>query len=334
MGTNKWEQILINACNLYDLGLKGIVCIVPRSEMSSLVIDESSEATCLQIFGGTVVAEFYDPYDNVDMVSVLFYGPSGCFDVPEAVVDFVDDGDSRKVSDVQLWRQKLVTPSASTHTPNGQGLEYVPGMSDAGALSGDIDKLEALELTPNSKKWFLVPDVAIRELGLDCDFSFKEFSALPSEKRFAPEMWNSPTTQLPGVEWKGKKPGLKDPLSECTYPIHFFMLFWPSDLSEQIVRMTNLYATMPGGEGGTKGSQSWTRLSQSKQLTFFGILMFMALKEVPSIRVHWSKGSDLLRTYSAIVNTMSRIRFESIIRCIHLIDNKDLVSGKDDPGYS
>jgi hypothetical protein len=59
-------------------------------------------------------------------------------------------------------------------------------------------------------------------------------------------------------------------------------------------------------------------------LSFFGVLMLMALKKVPFVRLHWSrKYSDLFRT-PVICNAMSRNRFEDILKCIHLVDNKEV----------
>ena len=316
---------------LYDLGMRGRVCIVPRVELQSLIIDASSAAMSLESFWGTVVAEFYDPHEAIDMLSILLYGPWGCFDVPEAVVEFVDDGDTRTVSELQLWGQELPSPALSDRTASADDPDYLPGLSGSPACSGD--KLESLELTPKSRKWFVAPEMATRELGLDCEMSFQEFSELPPERRFAAEMWNSPSSQLPQVQWTGEQSGLKDPLTQCTNPVHFFMLFWPSSVLVQIVRMTNLYAASSNAEGGTKGGQKWRPLVISELLTFFGVLMLMSLKRVPHQRLHWSKGLDLFRT-PAISDAMSRIRFESIIRCIHLVDNKDVVIDKDNPEYS
>jgi hypothetical protein len=71
------------------------------------------------------------------------------------------------------------------------------------------DGLENLILTPNNKKWFLASDAPTHEFGLDCNLTFEEFSAMPVEKRFAAEMWNSLASQLPPVEWKGGTAGLK-----------------------------------------------------------------------------------------------------------------------------
>ena len=174
---------------LFDLGLRGKMCIVPRHELPELLIDESLAAFSLDRFWGTVVAKFYDLLEAIDMISVLLSGPWGCFDVPKAVVEFVDDSDdTRRVSEVQLWGQQLQTPNASSFGTRSSGLEYVPGLSSSCHESSEVDKLERLTLTPQTKKWFFSSSVTMQELGLDCPLSFEDFSKLQLPKRFAAEM--------------------------------------------------------------------------------------------------------------------------------------------------
>jgi hypothetical protein len=126
------------------------------------------------------------------------------------------------------------------------------------------------------------------------------------------------------MEWTGGAEGMRDLLSDCTCPLDFFLLFWPVDILRTIVQMTNLYAASRYDDGSIRGSHRWYRLTISKLLSFFGVLMLMALKKVPFVRLHWSrKYSDLFRT-PVIRNAMSRNRFEDILKCIHLVDNKEV----------
>lgn len=135
------------------------------------------------------------------------------------------------------------------------------------------------------------------------------------------------------MQWKGDFLGLKDPLTDCTNTVDFFMLFWPAEILCRIVRMTNLYATAPDTNGGLRRGHSWYPLTQCELLCFFGVLILMALKKVPNTRLHWSKSHDLFRI-PVVANAMSRLCLESIIRCIHLVDNKELVNDKDDSDFS
>ena len=61
--------------------------------------------------------------------------------------------------------------------------------------------------------------------------------------------------------------------------------------------------------------------------------MVMALKKVPQTRLHWSKNNEVWRT-PAIAKCMSRNRFESIAKCVHLVDNETIVQDKSDSAYS
>jgi hypothetical protein len=98
--------------------------------------------------------------------------------------------------------------------------------------------------------------------------------------------------------------------------------------------MTNLNAASKYDDGSTCGSHIWYRLTILELLSFFGVLMLMALKKVPSIHLHWSrKYSDFFHTL-VIRNAMSRNRFEDILRCIHLVDNKEVCTDKSNPRYN
>lgn len=69
--------------------------------------------------------------------------------------------------------------SVSDHNGSGYASEYLPGHSGLAATSSEFDKLKELELTPNSKRWFINSEALTRELGLDSDLPFEDFSTLP-----------------------------------------------------------------------------------------------------------------------------------------------------------
>jgi hypothetical protein len=252
------------------------------------------------------------------MISVLLYGPWGCYDIAEAVVEFIEFGDIRKCPPLQIWGRNLPSIQLASTSGSDDDSEYLPGDSYSPRSFGDLEKLESMDLTPNSRKWFINNDNLTSELGIQSNMSFEDFSALSPEIRFAADMWNSPATSLPSISWRGSTPGLKVPLDHCHEPIDFFMLYWPVNILQRIVKITNLYATNHQENGGTKGGVSWFSITQSELLCFFGILMLMTLKKLPNTRLHWARAGDLFRTDS-IANIMSRGRFESIIRCILLL---------------
>lgn len=180
---------------LHDLGCMGRCVIVPKCELPNLIIPVDCDACYLDMFWGTVVEEYYDPLLAIEMFRILLFGPWGTHNVPEAVCKFVDENSVYgKVSEIQLWGSRLRTPSPSNQDTSD--CSYIPGQ-DSPQESNDIDKLDNLELTPNSHKWFLSNSNPSNELGLECNLSFHEFSNLPPRDRFAEGMWNSPSTNLP-----------------------------------------------------------------------------------------------------------------------------------------
>jgi len=57
----------------------------------------------------------------------------------------------------------------------------------------------------------------------------------------------------------------------------------------------------------------------------------MGLKEFPHIRCYWDRKP--FYNCPLISEAMSRKRFEAITRCLHLVNNNDLVTDKEDPSY-
>lgn len=81
----------------------------------------------------------------------------------------------------------------------------------------------------------------------------------------------------------------------------------------------------------TNGRRNWTPLDMEELLAWFGILILMGIKEFPHIRCYWS--SPEFYNCPLISEVMSRQRFEAIIRCIHLVNNDDVVTDKNSPQF-
>jgi len=63
------------------------------------------------------------------------------------------------------------------------------------------------------------------------------------------------------------------------------------------------------------------------------VLIFTTIKKLPHIKFHGFKSIDLFGT-SMITNSMIRSRFEDIFKYIHLVDNKSIITNKDDSIYN
>ena len=81
--------------------------------------------------------------------------------------EFVEDGESCKVSDLQLWGRRLIIPPCSDQSGMGYDSKYFLGLGSSVGHLSEADGLENLILTPNNKKWFFASDASTRDLGLD-----------------------------------------------------------------------------------------------------------------------------------------------------------------------
>lgn len=96
--------------------------------------------------------------------------------------------------------------------------------------------------------------------------------------------------------------------------------------------MTNLYATTLTDNGATKGRKHWRLVSMPKLLAWYGVCILMGCNRVPNTRLHWSRYNEYFWS-QYIMNVMSRNRFEAIFRCLHLVDNDEVVPNKSDARY-
>lgn len=81
----------------------------------------------------------------------------------------------------------------------------------------------------------------------------------------------------------------------------------------------------------TNGRSDWTPICEEELLAWFGILILMGLKEFPHIRCYWAKKP--FYNCPVISEVMTRRRFEAIIRCVHLVNNEDVVTDKSSPEF-
>lgn len=81
----------------------------------------------------------------------------------------------------------------------------------------------------------------------------------------------------------------------------------------------------------TNGRHNWIDLTEPELLCWFGILILMGLKVLPHRRLYW----DMRHFYGCplISQAMPRQRFEAIVRCIHLVDNSELVTDSTSTGF-
>ncbi|XP_066451236.1 protein lin-9 homolog isoform X3 [Eleutherodactylus coqui] len=115
--------------------------------------------------------------------------------------------------------------------------------------------------------------------------------------------------------------------------IDFFKFYFTDDFIELMVAQTNLYAKQFLAQNPTSvyaQHRGWTPVNTMEMEKFWGLLLNMGLLKKPSIGDYWS--SDTLYHILLFHMTMSRMRFEAILRFLHYNDDKQCPS-QDDPGF-
>jgi hypothetical protein len=101
------------------------------------------------------------------------------------------------------------------------------------------------------------------------------------------------------------------------------------------VRLQNScrYARQPSSVNPqvTNGRQSWIDLEKGELLCWFGILILMGLKDEPSVRRYWA--TIPFFNCPLVSQAMSHSRFEAIMRCVHLVNNEDLIQDPKDRAF-
>lgn len=70
------------------------------------------------------------------------------------------------------------------NSSSSDGSDYVPSEASSPTSSSDLKKINFMELTPSSKRWFMDNEYIPQKLGIDYDLCFQYFNALPLETRF------------------------------------------------------------------------------------------------------------------------------------------------------
>ena len=120
--------------------------------------------------------------------------------------------------------------------------------------------------------------------------------------------------------------GLVDNMKRFIDPYHYFQNFWTHDILVRLCKCTNIYASK------CPVIRKWTPMCVDEMRVSLGACIMMGLKKISSYRLHWSK--KLPWRTQEITMAMTRKRYEAIVRCLHLVDNNEVVTDKTQPGYS
>ena len=109
-------------------------------------------------------------------------------------------------------------------------------------------------------------------------------------------------------------------------PLEVLELFFSSDLLEEIVDQSNIYAKQVMGDEDFK---KWRRITVQELKAFLGFHILMAVNHLPSLDDYWRR--DPLLHYAPIADRITRDRFRELSRYLHFAD--DSLLPRDAPGY-
>eukprot|EP00112_Aurelia_sp_Birch-Aquarium-sp1_P021273 Seg5684.2 transcript_id=Seg5684.2/GoldUCD/mRNA.D3Y31 product="PiggyBac transposable element-derived protein 4" protein_id=Seg5684.2/GoldUCD/D3Y31 len=128
-------------------------------------------------------------------------------------------------------------------------------------------------------------------------------------------------------EFTGPKPGPTKVLSAEEKEMDFLNLLFPENMYELVAEQMNLYASQ---KLLTKADPPWQNTSPKEIKGYFGIRLFMAIKNLPETKMYWS--DDVIFGGDRVKLIMPRNRFDKISQYLH-VNDRSKMPGRDDPDF-
>jgi len=125
----------------------------------------------------------------------------------------------------------------------------------------------------------------------------------------------------------GINPDIIDSMEDCA-PIDFYTLFFDENVLDFLVSETNRYAhQIINSRTLSKCSRlkKWTPIDRTEMRNFLGLIVWMGLVNMPSLKDYWRK--DFLYK-TRVPEIMSRNRFELILGMFHCGNNEIIEYGR------
>lgn len=142
------------------------------------------------------------------------------------------------------------------------------------------------------------------------------------------DTWRLPLGNRPNVIKFSKNVGVNPnfaALMQESDPGNFFFSLVDEDFFAYVADQTNLYATQTICKKADTGSRSrlheWTPTDKFEIKRFFGLVSYMGIVKMPKMSCYWSK--EKMFQIAIPTETMSRNRFEILLRMVHFADNEE-----------
>ena len=168
----------------------------------------------------------------------------------------------------------------------------------------------------------ILADMRVREEEEECsDDEGVSFYASLQDERIE---WSSFTGRQASFPFTGAS-GIQIPIDQTAFPSDIFSLFVDDEVINVIVEETNRYADQFLAGKILKPSsrfQKWKPTSPEEMQMFLGLLLWMGLNRRGTISSYWSR--DPIYATTVTDGTMSRNRFEILLKFIHFADNNQI----------
>jgi hypothetical protein len=156
--------------------------------------------------------------------------------------------------------------------------------------------------------------------------------------------WSSASVDFIGSRdnFTGPTPGYKfSQPGRIPKPKDVFNLYWNDNTLSRIIVETNRYArqVLPvldpqnnKEKPRTKGGPTWQDLTVDDFRGWLGVCILMGCKRLPSVRHYWMRSEEFIYC-DFIRRVMTLARWEQILRCLHLVNNEDVVRDTKDPRF-
>ena len=151
------------------------------------------------------------------------------------------------------------------------------------------------------------------------------------------ESWNEDKVSLLGSRdnFCGPQPGYRRGGEGVPGVTEVFDLYWTPETLRRIVVETNRYAREGSGiasDSRTKGGPRWKDVTVSELRAWLGVCILMGVKRLPAVRHYWLRGEGFIYC-NLISSVMSLARWSELLRCLHLVDNQEVVRDVGSPRF-
>lgn len=144
-------------------------------------------------------------------------------------------------------------------------------------------------------------------------------------------IWNSEidnSTWSPLPNFVGNLPRPRSEVVGVRSQLECFLLFLSSDIYDEILTQSNLYAEQQ--RDAKNDNSPWSPITKEELMAFIGVVVAMGVVQLPSVDDYWSINPIL--THPWFRSVFTRLRFRQIIRYLHVVDNSKALQ-RSDPNY-